>query len=192
MWAFAVAGWVAVVIAGSGLTWIAIERAGDQVTVAPESADATRPAVLGTLGPAPTAPGMPSESGATPSGTTPSGTPGRPSSPTTSSPSAPLTRAGTATPRPPGPTVQSVPQTAVRTEMRTWSGTPGSLTVSCTGGQVSFRSASPSNGWSFERDGSSGEEIEVTFKSGESEVQVRATCAGGVPQFSVESGSDHE
>jgi hypothetical protein len=185
MWVFAVSAWVAVVIAGSGLTWIAIERAGDQVTVTPESADATRPPVLGTLGPAPTV-GTTATSSGTPSGTPTTAT--RPSSP---SPVAPSTRPGTTAPAP-ASSPKPPPPPAARTEVRTWSGAAGSLTVSCTGAQLSFRSASPSNGWSLERDGSSNSEIEVTFKSGESEVQVRATCSGGVPQFRVESGTDHE
>ena len=184
MWTFAVAAWVAVVIAGSGLTWIAIERAGDQVTVAPESADATRPPVLGTLGPAPTA-------GST-APSKPSGTSSAVARPTSPAPTASSTRAGTTTAPAPGPSPKSSPQPAARTEVRTWAGSPGSLTVACTGGQVSFRSASPSNGWSLERDGSTDSELEVTFKSGESEVQVRATCSGGEPRFRVESGSDAE
>jgi hypothetical protein len=179
MWAFAVAAWVAVVIAGSGLTWIAIERAGDQVTAAPESAGATQPPVLGTVGPAPTA-AVPS---GTPSVPSPAATTPTHSSPPPS-PSSPVAR--------PSSQPTSAPPPAARAEVRTWSGSAGSLTVSCTGREVSFRSATPSDGWSFERGDSSGEDIEVTFKSGEGEVQVRATCSGGVPQFRVQSESDHE
>lgn len=181
MWVGAAAAWVAVVIAGSGVTWIAIERAGDQVTATPEASEATRPPVAGTLAPAPSA------GPATPSGT-PSTT--RPSTVPTSSATRPST---------PPPTGRATPSTSrpsspppPRTELRTWSGAPGSLTVACAGGQVSFRSATPSNGWTFERGDSSGEDVEVTFKSGESEVQVRGTCSGGVPQFRVESGHDSE
>ena len=185
MWAFAVAAWVAVVIAGSGLTWIAIERAGDQVTVAPESADATRPPVLGTLGPAPT-------SGSTAPTGTPAATPPVVTRSPSSGPATQSTRPGPTTAPTTSPSEKSSPQPAARTEVRTWSAAPGSLTVACTGAQLSFRSASPSNGWSLERDEPSGSEIEVTFKSGESEVQVRATCSGGAPQFRVESDSDHD
>ena len=184
MWAFAVAAWVAVVIAGSGLTWIAIERAGDQVTATPESAGATRPPVLGTVGPAPTA-AVPSRTPSKPAPTAP--TPAAPTrSATSAAPSKPTTRPSAQQPS------QPAPSPAVRTQVRTWSGSAGSLTVACTGRQVSFRSASPSNGWTIERGGSSGEDLEVTFKSGEGEVQVRATCSGGAPQFRVQSDAEHD
>ena len=184
MWAFAVAAWVAVVIAGSGLTWIAIERAGDQVTATPEAAGPTQPPVLGTVGTAPTA-------------AVPSRTPTRSASPTPAT-AAPTRPAPSATPSTPvtrpsyQPSSQPAPSPAVRTQVRTWSGGAGSLTVACTGRQVSFRSATPSNGWTIERGGSSGEDLEVTFKSGEGEVQVRAACSGGVPQFRVESDAEHD
>lgn len=182
MWAIAVAAWVAVVIVGSAVTWIAIERAGDQVSATPESAETTQPPVLGTVGPAPsTAPGTPTTSVAPTPHPSTVGTAG----PTASSRPSTTPRPATAFPKPSS-------QPAPRTVVRTWSGAPGSLTVACTGGQVSFRSATPSNGWSFERNGSSGEDIEVTFKSGESEVQVLAICSGGVPQFRVQSEGDHE
>ena len=182
MWTFAVAAWVAVVIAGSGLTWIAIERAGDQVTAAPESPGSTQPPVLGTVGPAPTT-------------TAPSRTPRQGTATAAPSPSRPSTWTSPSTPvsRPTSPpSSPPAPPPVARAELRTWSGSPGSLTVSCTGRQVSFRSATPSDGWSFERGGSSGEDVEVTFKSGESEVQVRATCSGGVPQFAVQSDREHD
>lgn len=179
MWIGAAAAWVAVVIAGSGVTWIAIERAGDQVTATPEAADATRPPVLGTVGL------PPSVAATTPSGKTSASRP----SPVPTSPAATRSSAPTqvATQRPAPTTPRPSSQPAPRTEIRSWSGAPGTLTVACTGGQVSFRSATPSNGWTFERGDSSGEDIEVTFKSGGSEVQVRATCSGGVPQFRVQS-----
>lgn len=179
MWIGAAAAWVAVVIAGSGVTWIAIERAGDQVTATPEAAEATRPPVVGTLGPAPslgatTPSDTASASRPSPLPTTPAATRSSEAIPTATQRPAPA---------PPRPSAQPAP----RTELRSWSGVPGSVTVACTGSQVSFRSATPSDGWTFERGDSSGEDIEVTFKSAQSEVQVRATCSGGVPQFRVQS-----
>jgi hypothetical protein len=179
MWIGAAAAWVAVVTAGSGVTWIAIERAGDQVTATPDAAEATRPPVVGTLGPAPSL-GPTTRSGAT-SASRPSPVPTTPAATRSAEAIATATqRPAPTSPRPPS-------QPAPRTEIRSWSGVPGSLTVACTGSQVSFRSATPSDGWTFERGDASGENIEVTFKSSTSEVQVRATCSGGVPQFRVQS-----
>ena len=51
-----------------------------------------------------------------------------------------------------------------------------------------FEGASPNDGWSVERGDDGGGEVEVRFRNGEAEVQVQATCVGGVPQFHVETG----
>jgi hypothetical protein len=53
---------------------------------------------------------------------------------------------------------------------------------------VTLEGASPSDGWSFERGDDSGD-VEVTFRNGETQVLVQATCVGGEPHFQVESGS---
>jgi len=55
---------------------------------------------------------------------------------------------------------------------------------------VRFEGASPNDGWSVERGDDGGGEVEVRFRNGEAEVQVQATCVGGVPQFHVETGGD--
>jgi len=177
MWVLSVIAWVVVVIAGSALTWVAISRAGGQVTADP-SAEVTQPAVIGTVGPAP----MPTRTPRHPRSTHPTST----TSETTSGPSTPPpTRTAS-----PIPTPSRTPSTAPQTVTRTWSGQAGSVTVACTGATARFRSASPSNGWSFERSDDSGSEVEVTFQRDQTEVQVKASCVGGVPRFRVESGSD--
>ena len=182
MWVLAVTGWIAVVVAGSALTWVAIDRAGGQVTGSPGGGE-TQPVVVGTVGPAP-------EVTRTPTGTptrkhllSPSASPSHAQGPTGgSSPShAAPTRTGSS------PSKASSPAAPDPTVTRTWSGEAGSVTVSCSGRSLLFKSASPSDGWSFERSDDSGSEIEVTFKKGGTEVQVKSTCDGGVPQFRVES-----
>ena len=187
MWVLAVTSWVAVVIAGSALTWLAIDRAGQQVT---GSTAASQAPVVGTVGPPPSSPPAPTHgASATPS-------PGHAATGAPSTPPSPSVTPSTVrpTPRPPTPTKSSgtaptqTSQPSPSTQTRTWSGTPGFVTVACTGTQAVRKGASPSDGWSFEAGDASGDSIEVTFRNGDTEVQVRATCSGGVPQFSVESG----
>jgi hypothetical protein len=166
---------VAVVIAGSALTWVAIDRAGQQVTGSPQAAN-TQPAVVGTIGPAPTTPSTTRRPTPTPSPSTGHAT----------------TAAPTPTQSAPVSTPKASQPPAVRTVTRTWSGTAGTLMVTCTGRTVRFKSASPNDGWSVERGDASGDAIDVKFESGEAEVQIRATCVGGVPQFHVETGSSSD
>jgi hypothetical protein len=61
--------------------------------------------------------------------------------------------------------------------------------VSCTGRTVRFKGASPNDGWHVERGDDSGDSIEVKFERDQTEVQVRATCASGVPRFQVETST---
>lgn len=185
MWILAVTLWVAIVIAGSAVTWLAIDRAGQQVTGRPSAAE-TQPPVVGTLGPAPVAsepPSTPSPSSphhtrtptARPS-TTPSQTAPPPARPTSSGPTKPAGQ----------PTKTAAP--VQRTETRTWTGSAGFVTISCTGSLATFKGASPADGWSYERGDDAGDSVEVKFTNGGTEVQVHATCVGGSPQFQVESG----
>lgn len=171
MWMVAVAAWVGVVLAGSGVTWLAIERAGQQVTDG-SSGLATEPAVISTVGSAPTAPApAPGTGTAVPSATPSDG------SVTAPAPTQPAT-ARTSAPPP------------ARTVTRTWSGAPGSVTVACTGAEGRLRGASPVDGWVVERNDDAGDEVEVKFEKSEVEVQVKATCVGGVPRFRVEADDD--
>ena len=48
MWVLATTAWIAVVIAGSALTWVAIDRAGQQVSGEPSAAQ-TQPIMIGTI-----------------------------------------------------------------------------------------------------------------------------------------------
>lgn len=174
MWMVAVAAWVGVVLAGSGVTWVAIDRAGKQVTDG-SSGLATQPAVVGTVGAPPTAP--------EPTVATTTGTPAPSASPSDGTPT-PTTAATTrsATPRTSAP--------PVRTVIRTWSGASGSVTVACTGDRGRLRGATPVDGWVVERNDEPDDEVEVKFEKGEVEIKVKATCVGGVPKFRVETDDD--
>jgi hypothetical protein len=86
----------------------------------------------------------------------------------------------TAEPEPPAT------QHSDHTVSRSWFGSSGRVTASCTGGRVALQSASPADGWRVEVGARGPEEVEVTFKKGGddgSEVQVRARCSGGAPRF---------
>jgi hypothetical protein len=174
MWVLAATAWVGVVIIGSALTWFAIDRAGQQVTNSSASADTTQPAVVGTIGDPPISSSTPTHSPAALA--TPSRTPSRTA--TTAPTSAPTKKPGGSSPK---------PAATAQTELRTWSGVAGSVTVSCTGRTVRFKGASPNDGWHVERGDDSGDSIEVKFEKNETEVQVHATCVGGVPRFQAET-----
>jgi hypothetical protein len=174
MWVLAVTAWVVVVIAGSALTWVAIDRAGRQVTGNPAAVE-TQPVVVGTIGTAPTKTRTPTRK---PSSAATSVTPQHPAS---ASPTPRPTRSHS-----PSATKTSASE-ADRTQTRTWSGAAGSVTVACTGRTARLKGTSPSDGWHVEVGNSSGGEVEVTFKKNEAEVQVKATCVGGVPRFQAES-----
>lgn len=166
MWVLATAAWAAVVIAGSALTWLAIDHAGQQVT-SEAATGATQPAVVGTAGSTPTA------TGTSTGGPSPSAEPSAGSTPT----------ATTST----SPKASSPP----RAETRTWSGAAGSVTASCTGRTPRLRGAYPNDGWLVEHDDDAESDgVEVKFEKNESEVKVRTTCVDGVPRFRVESDDD--
>jgi hypothetical protein len=184
MWTLAVTVWVAVVIAGSALTWLAIDRAGQQVTGSPTASE-TQPPVVGTIGPAPISTASPSSrhSGGTPRSS-------GPAAPTSASPTA---RATSAVPtKRPSSSATKTSSVAPRTVTRTWTGAAGFVTVTCSGAQATLKGASPADGWSYEPGDESGDSVEVKFSNGTTEVQVRGSCVGGTPQFTVESGSSSD
>lgn len=163
-WVLAVTAWLGVVLAGSALTWIAINRAGQQVTsssvftgVTQSSSPTPRPSARP---PKPRATPKPRRTGV------PSAAPTQPSGAATS---------------------QRYTPPPARSEVRTWSGAPGSMTVSCSGSTARFVAASPNNGWQVERGDLTGDSIEVKFSKTGAQVQVQATCSGGIPAFQVDS-----
>lgn len=160
-----VALWMAIVVAGSGLAWFAIDRAGRQVSTAE--------------------PLVPDRTGATstPDTAAPSPTPTtHPTTPTSS------------TPTPTVPTPTAAPSRSPTTEhprFRTWTGTAGSVTVSCSGSQSRLVGASPADGWRAERQ-ESDDDISVTFERNEVEVEVQARCTASGPVFEVDSHTEDE
>lgn len=143
--------WLVVVVAGSGLAWVAIDEAGRSVGSSEPTTAAPLPTASATRRPS----------------TTPS---------TTRTPAPSHTR----TPSTPTRTRPAAPE-----RVRTWSGTPGSVTVACRGSVASLRSATPADGWRAEReDDVPG--VQVKFEGSENSILVGATCdSGGVPRFRV-------
>lgn len=154
--------WVLVVLAGSGVAWVAIDQAGQQVTVVgPSIVPSTRPVTAAPV-------------------RTPSST----AKPTRTATAAPSTRTSSPTVRP-SPSRASTP--APRTRVRSWNGTAGTVTVSCTGAVLRLVGATPADGWRVEREASRSE-ITVKFERESAEIEVQARCAQGTPTF--RAGSD--
>lgn len=178
MWALAATAWAVLVVAGSALTWVAIDRAGQQVTGA-ATAGETPPVVVGTIGAAPT---RTSGDGQGRSTTAPP-TAGATSSATGSSHHTPRPGHDTSPSKNPAPPTG----TATGTQTRTWSGAAGTVTVACTARTAQLKGTSPNDGWHVEVDKPSGTDVDVSFERNEAEVKVDASCAGGVPVFRAES-----
>jgi hypothetical protein len=87
----------------------------------------------------------------------------------------------------PQPTDRSTPPVPAPSQQRTWEGSAGSVTVRCSGRLASLQSASPDDGYRVEVGSRGPAEVEVTFKGGGREVQVKGTCAAGAPRFATES-----
>lgn len=153
----AAAAWLLVVALGSTLVWAVISRAGDGLMSAESPSSSPQPT-----------------GGATKLPTT------RPTitdDPTSTSPSA-------------SPTVSTSPPPASAPARRTWQGLGGTVSVTCRGNAVSLHSAQPDPGFTIEIHDRGPERVEVRFEGrdeeSESESQVRARCAGGVPVFEVD------
>jgi hypothetical protein len=166
--------WLTAVVGVSGTAWVAINRAGNDIT----NADVT------ALAPAPLS--TPTNSQPAPTTMTPSPTTTlkpRTTSPT-STPSATLIP-----PRSPRRRVDPRPPVAVVAKDRTVSIAGGQVTARCTGATIRLRSAQPENGWRVHVDTFTSRLIVVTFRTGEEEEQrsthVTATCSDGTPTFNA-------
>ncbi len=199
--------WLGVVAAGSGLTWLVIQRVGHVVSSQGPVADVPAVGPAGTV--APSASVSPTPSRSSPAGprtarpstgvpsraATPRSTP-RPTGGTTSaaprpaSPKPPAPRPTRRTSPAPAPASPPSSQPRPATVTRTWTGTGGRINVSCTGARAALVSASPADGWQVEVGDRGPEEVESAFRSSGSEVQVRVRCSGGEPRFEVERTSD--
>ena len=167
--------WLTAVVGVSATAWVAIDRAGNDITNADVSA----------LAPAPLSPptnSQPAPATVTPSPTTTLKPP--PATSTTSTPSAtPIP--SPAPRRRPDPTH---PVTLVAKD-RTVSVAGGQVTARCTGATIRLRSAQPENGWRVHVDSFNTRLIVVTFRTGEDEEQrsthVTAMCSNGTPVFNA-------
>ena len=181
--------WLAAVIGVSATAWVAIDRAGRDLTNDIVKTMPATPVIIGTTAP------QPSETSPRPSATrTPvatgkpsvkpkpapavvnPGTPGTPGTPATPAPRAPTSIA------PPGPT----PQDRTRVVLG------GRVSVRCTGTSIALRFAQPEFGWRVQVDTFTVVTIKVSFRTGDEEsqrtTQVTAACPEGVPAFEVSNG----
>lgn len=187
--------WLTAVAGVSATAWVAIDRAGRDITDTSVSALYPVPRVTPTPGsePARTAtkgkpPATPKPI-QTPSLTTipfPWATPNpivTPTTPTRATPTTTATPATTATTTaPPAPT--PVDQTI--------NVTGGLVSVRCTGATIGLRIAQPDNDWRVHVDATHAAQIVVTFQRGEEDsyasTQVTAVCTSGTPTFTVTKG----
>lgn len=88
------------------------------------------------------------------------------------------TPAVTATPTTPAGTSDEVARTAVVAG--------GQVGAACRGGTVVLLFATPDDGWSVDVRNAGPEHVEVKFRRGEQETEVRTVCVGGVPTATVE------
>lgn len=168
MWA-GIALWCVTVASAVGIGWVAIELVGDDVGPAATTPLTTPSAVVSVSpGTSPTPSAKPTK---------------RPTATATARPSATATRPATVAPTP--RTTTAAPSRQI---VKTWSGTAGSVRVSCTGSTIKLLGATPADGWRVER-AEAGSDVDVRFERGEDEVEVEARCGPSGPVFSVESES---
>jgi len=173
--------WLAAVAGVSGSAWIAIDRAGRDITDG--SVSSLSPLTV-VNAPAATTPGIGATS--TERTTSPSAKPERSTTPepsaTLRSPVAPAPSTPATSAAVPGPT---------SARDGTFRATGGQVTVRCTGGTIQLRIAQPDDAWRVEVGSAGPQEVHVTFMRGGEEggvgTQVTAVCAGGAPAFRVAS-----
>ena len=168
----AAAIWLAAVVGVSATAWIAIDRAGRDITAGVVSALPAAPLKTPTMGSAPA-------SATTP---TPTLSPATVATPTPTPAPAPV-----ATPMPrPTPSAPPTPRD------RTITVTGGLVSVRCSGTVIGLRIAQPENDWRIHVDTTGSGQIVVSFRRGDEEEQqtteVSAVCTDGTPTFRVTGG----
>ena len=183
--------WLVAVAGVSAAAWLAIDRAGRDITTATVS---TLTAPLDT----PTRESQPRNTAATP---TPSATPtSTPDAIPTATPDAipspsvappPATPRPAATPEPRIPARTAPPDTIPQDKTISVNG--GLVSARCTGATIALRIAQPENDWRVQVDASGGQQIAVSFQTGQedavTQTQVTAVCENGAPTFTVTNGS---
>ena len=177
--------WLAAVAGVSVTAWVAIDRAGRDITNG--TANSLSPLTMGTPLAVPT-PGVGATS--TAATTHSSATPERSAAPEASAtPEPSATRKSPVAQAPPAsPTSAAVPgSTSARDG--TFRATGGQVSVRCTGDTIQLRIAQPDDGWRVEVGSAGPQEIHVTFMRGGEEsgvgTEVTAVCAAGTPAFKV-------
>jgi len=172
--------WLAAVAGVSVTAWVAIDRAGRDITDG--LVNSLSPSTVGTAPATSTAGRVAASTGATaqPSAKSkafraPQPTPtGRISVGQQPSSPASVAASGSTTP-----------------QDGTYSATGGQVTVRCTGRTIQLRIAQPYDGWRVEVGKAGPDEVQVIFRHGEDDgeggTQVTALCVAGTPVFKVES-----
>ena len=188
IWVFAVAG-------VSATAWVAIDRAGRDITTANVSTLPPPSLNTPTMGSEPTTP---------PAKPKPKPTAKSVATPTPATTSAPVVTAAP-TPRPSHSRDQSggtppvapaaAPAPAAATpapQDKTISVLGGLVSARCTGTAIRLLIAQPENDWRVRVDTTNGAQIVVSFQRGEEDAMtktvVTGVCAGGAPSFTVSNG----
>jgi hypothetical protein len=174
--------WIVAVAGVSATAWVAIDRAGADLTNTSLTTLPAVPLIIATLGEAQATAGSPQ----------PSPTPS-PAAP------APVTTGGQGTPTA-VPTPAAVPK-PIRTQPaapaptaqdRSINVNGGLVSAACTGATIALLIAQPDNDWRVHVDTSGEGQIVVTFQNGEEDpartTQVSAVCANGAPGFTTANG----
>jgi hypothetical protein len=174
--------WLAAVAGVSVTAWVAIDRAGRDITDG--LVNSLSPSTLGTS-PVATTPGRTA---------TPNGATAQPSVKPKVSPEPSRTPTGRI-PVAQGPSSPALVAASGSTNPQdgTYSATGGQVTVRCTDKTIQLRIAQPDDGWRVEVGNAGPDEVQVIFRHGEDDgeggTQVTALCAAGTPVFKVESQS---
>jgi hypothetical protein len=172
--------WLAAVAGVSVTAWVAIDRAGRDITDG--LVNSLSPSAVGTA-PATSTPGRALASiGAT---APPS------AKPKVSPAPQPITTGKVPVAQGPSPRASVASSGSTITQDRTYSATGGQVTVRCTGTTIQLRIAQPDNGWRVEVAKAGPDQVQVTFRQGEDDseggTQMTAVCVAGTPVFKVES-----
>ena len=168
--------WVATVACVSATAWVAIDRAGRDLTGG--VAGSLPPVTLGSALVTTTPQISPSRTNVTPA---PSDTPQPTDTPEPSAKPAPSAK--------PEPSATAKPSTTSRD--RTFSVEGGQVSVRCTDSTIRLRIAQPDNGWRVEVEKAGPEEVIVIFRRGDSEdlggSRLTAVCSAGTATIKAET-----
>jgi len=175
--------WLTAVAGVSATAWVAIDRAGRDITDTSVVAIYPGPLATPTLG---SEPARTTVKGKTPVAPNPTATSSLTAIPLPSPTSEPITTPTPATPTTPATT--TAPPAATPAD-NTINVTGGLVSVRCTGTAIALRIAQPENDWRVRVDTTRPGQIVVSFQRGEedspSTTAVTAVCTDGIPAFSV-------